>query len=303
MLMKLLLFSLLAIALALPSSGSAVPLTTADPAPQPTAAAPPERQLSGPARDVVKMLKSGVPEEVVKTFIQTSSSFFNLTPDDIVQLQALGISEVLTVTMLNHDKAQREKANLAGPPSPPATAQAPVVEGAPAASDAAIYSNLAPYGYWNDVPGYGWAWQPYGWLGYDYYPWAWLGFGYWWNCPGRGWCWFPHSHFRNFDHFRGNGLFFGHNHLTTAGFNRGLQSPTRSAGQTLAFRNSTGINRATTGLRSSSPWVSGRFSSGSGFRTAATAGFSSRGGGSFRSGVGGGGFRSGGGGGFHSGHR
>src|ERR1044071_7469523 len=112
MLMKLLLFSLLAIALALPSSGSAVPLTTADPAPQPTAAAPPERQLSGPARDVVKMLKSGVPEEVVKTFIQTSSSFFNLTPDDIVQLQALGISEVLTVTMLNHDKAQREKANL-----------------------------------------------------------------------------------------------------------------------------------------------------------------------------------------------
>src|SRR5947209_17209450 len=101
--------------------------------------------------------------------------------------------------MLNHDMTDHPPV-MAGTTAPP-TVTPPLTPNA-SATDYDVYNNLAPYGYWNEVPDYGWCWQPYSGLGYDYYPWGWLGLGYWWNFPGRGWCWFPHSHFRGFDRFR-----------------------------------------------------------------------------------------------------
>lgn len=86
-----------------------------------------------------------------------------------------------------------------------------------AAADAADLSN---YGYWADVPGTGYCWQPYGitadWLpfsagGWMYYggrgwmwissePWGWLPYhyGHWIYHPGNGWVWCPGP----FNHFQ-----------------------------------------------------------------------------------------------------
>src|SRR5207249_4146462 len=106
----------------------------------------------------------------------------------------------------NHDTAVRENPRLSQAPVAPVAPGSAVT---PPLNDSAVYSNLAPYGYWDLSPDYGYYWQPYSWLGYDYYPWGWLSFGFWWNFPGRGWCWFPHSHFRGFNHFHGTRSFAG----------------------------------------------------------------------------------------------
>jgi hypothetical protein len=187
-------------------------------------------KLSQPARDIVKMTVSGVPEDVIRSYINNSPSVFNLSADNIINLQGVGVTAGVTASMLNHDKSIRDNAPVfqqpvpGQPPAPQPNAPYP-----PASDQAAVYppaetqvvynySDLSPYGSWNYLADYGWSWQPFGWLGYNYYPWGLLRFGNWWNCPGRGWCWFPGSHFRAGVGFRGgeHGFFGG-----TAGFGHG----------------------------------------------------------------------------------
>ena len=83
------------------------------------------------------------------------------------------------------------------------------------------YQDLAYYGGFMNVPGYGLAWQPFGasnWLGWDpynsgawtylggfgyawasAYPWGWMPYhyGYWANMPTYGWFWVPGNSFSN----------------------------------------------------------------------------------------------------------
>ncbi len=249
------------------------------------------------------MLASGVSEEVVKAYIQNAPSTFSLNAEDIIRLQEMGVSGNLTAEMLKHDKTLRESAGVSAlPPSAPPV-QPPVAPGAvtpPLVSDYDVYDNLAPYGYWYDWPGYGWCWQPYSWLGYNAYPWAWLGFGYWWNSPGRGWCWRPHSQFRGFDRshvFRSSSAV---NHFGGSRFST-FQSHARSFATMPATHSVINANRGTAAVRSSAwaPTFSGGFhgSVGGGFHG---GGSFHSGGGSFHGG-GGGGFHGGGGGGFHGG--
>jgi hypothetical protein len=170
-------------------------------------------------RDVIKMLKSGVSEDVVKAYIQNSPSTFNLTADDIIQLQGAGVAPSTTTAMLNHDAALRQNGSVPpAPPDQPALPPPDQSQGAttapaypPTTADygdaAAYYNTLAPYGDWSYLPDYGYCWQPYGtfWALYPTwgYPWGWLDTG-WWFCAGRGWCWFPRFHDRGFGP--------GHNH-------------------------------------------------------------------------------------------
>ena len=133
----------------------------------------------------------------------------------------------------------------------PGTAQP--VASAPG-NDSEVYNNLTPYGNWVESPDYGWYWQPYSWLAYDYYPSFWLGFGYWWNYPGRGWCWSPHSHFRGFSRFQaGRASFAG----TRSGVSRvgGFQAHSRVASVPASSRAGAGINRGGAIARTS-PWAS-----------------------------------------------
>ena len=250
------------------------------------------------------MARSGVSEEVIKAFIQSASATFSLAPEDIIRLQDLGVSASLTTAMLNHDTALRDnpRGNVAPPVAPPG--QPPVVSAPLTPNDGEVYGNLSPYGYWNEVPDYGWCWQPYSWLAYDYYPWGWLGCGYWGNIPGRGRCWFPHSHFAGFNplHPWNRSSFavnrFAGSRVTT------FQNRTRTFTPSVAPRSVMSVNHANVGVRSSpsASSFSGGFhgSVSSGVHGSVSTGFHGSVGGGFHGG-GGGGFHAGGGGGFHGG--
>src|SRR5438105_10903581 len=108
------LYLLLGALITLPMTGwSVLPASPeAGPAAPPPAATP-ESGFSSPARQVLKLLEAGVPEEVVKAYIESSSSAFNLTPENIIYLEELGVSSTLTTGMLTHDKSLRENANAA----------------------------------------------------------------------------------------------------------------------------------------------------------------------------------------------
>jgi len=243
----------------------------ADDAPAPAAAGNPAiAKLSQPARDIVKMSVSGVPDDVIKSFINGSPAVFNLTPDNIINLQGVGVTASITTTMLNHDKGIRDNAPVMPPtmpgqmpPQPGAQYPQPVDQPAQTVYQPAVtqpvydYTDLSPYGSWNYVTDYGWCWQPFGWLGYNYYPWGLLSWGRWWNCPGRGWCWFPGSHFRSPGFAGGGRQFFngrsgGFSHASvgfnhgTAGFGRGSSSLSRPA----SFGHTASVSHAFAGVRS-----------------------------------------------------
>jgi len=241
----------LAAALAIAPLGSSFALATAEtPPPVPPAAL--DATLSPPVRGVIKMVKSGVAEDVIQIYIQEATVPFSLTPDAIIQLRDMGFSSTLTTAMLAHDKTLRDSYGVAGGATAPQVVAQPPVQPAvaPSANDYAVYNNLAPYGYWSDLPDYGWCWQPYSWV--TYYPTFWLGFGYWWNCPGHGWCWSPHSHFHGYH----GGFHSGHG---TVAFNHtGVNG---AAGFHTASHATTGFSHATVNS-GSSPWVT-RFNGGS----------------------------------------
>src|SRR3954471_22218729 len=93
------LFLVLALTVA-PLAGWPAAALTTDTSPQPQAStADSASKLSGTARDVVKMTQAGVPDEVVKAFVESSSSTYNRTADNIIHLKELGISGPLTAAM------------------------------------------------------------------------------------------------------------------------------------------------------------------------------------------------------------
>ena len=146
--------------------------------------------LSGDLQEVVKLAESSVGEEVILAFIQNSPRAFNPSPEQILYLTDLGISDVIITALVNHKGAEVAAAPAAVPPSvemptaPPAPptvptynpepplvagyptemepAPAPVVvyEPSPAVEYNYFYSPLAPYGSWVQLTDYGWCWQP-----------------------------------------------------------------------------------------------------------------------------------------------
>lgn len=209
-------------AVLMPLASWAASATTDTPA-TPELVIPADLKLSQPVRDVEKMAKSGVSEDVIKTYIDSSPHAFNLSADNIIQLQGAGVSGGLTSEMLTHDKELADQAAaqspfpagqvVAPPPSPypypaaggqtvPDQYQNPVSTYDIPQDLSPYYSELSPYGNWCYAPDYGWCWQPGFGLGYGGYPWGILAGGYWWNCPGYGWCWFPGRGYG----FRGRGF-------------------------------------------------------------------------------------------------
>src|SRR4051794_38569143 len=215
--------------------------TNASASPPPKVATDLTKQLSPPVQDVVKLIKAGVSADVVTAYVQSSSSTFNLAPQTIIQLQDMGIPGPVTTAMLSHDKELRDKGSMMArstpPAQPPSNEEAQPETQAPPYTADQLYSNLAPYGSWGDMTGYGPYWQPYSWLGYNSYPWGWLGGGSWSFFPTQGWCWFPSSHFHNhnnfahFNHFNNFNRFNNFNHFANANrfnnfnhFNNGFNS-------------------------------------------------------------------------------
>lgn len=198
------------------------------------AAAATPANLSLGASEVVKLVSSGVSEEVVLAYIQNSQAVFNLSADDVLYLKDIGLSPQVTSAMLNHDSTLRgqtaQYAPVATTPTPiPATAlvpattatvatttiTAPVYVSSPPADVVYFYNDLAPYGTWVSLEGFGWCWQPravlvsrgwrpycdgghwiytdFGWYWQSDYTWGWAPFHYgrWHLHPSCGWVWLP----------------------------------------------------------------------------------------------------------------
>lgn len=266
--------------------------------------------LSHQANEVVRLVSSGVAPDVIKAYIDNAPSTFNLTSDNIIHLQQLGVSAPLMAEMLNHDRAFRQMAMSSAAAAAAASAQQqayPPSEQQPGYTsdngdisqvDPNSYNQLQPYGNWNYIPAYGWGWQPSVGLAFSAWPWPILGTGFWWSCPGFGWCWFPHSAFFHGGFHSGfhSGFAHGFNHGFNNGFNHGFNH-----GFTGGFHGSTGFGRAVVTPHSFSS--SGFHGSMGGFHgNVASGGFHSFGGsmGGFHGGMGG--FHGGSmGGGFHGG--
>ena len=165
--------------------------------------------------------------------MQNSPAPFNLSADDVTYLRDLGISSAVVTAMMNRDKALVQQPapynynqQLYPPASPPPPA--PVATQEPVADTSAVtyatdapedvsyfYSDLAPYGSWVNLAGYGWCWQPTtvavnhdwrpycdgghwdytdaGWFWDSDYSWGWAPFHYgrWFHHERNGWVWFP----------------------------------------------------------------------------------------------------------------
>ena len=260
------------------------------------AAVPDNAKLSQPARDIVKMTVSRIPEDVIKSYINNSPTVFNLSADNIINLQGVGVSSAVTASMLMHDKSVRDNAPVLQPqmpgqpqmPQPNAPYPGMPDQGAvnPPIDSQTVYdySTLSPYGDWNYVADYGWYWQPYGWLGYDYYPWGYLRFGRWCNFSGRGWCWLPGSHFRAGAGFTGGHHSFGG---TSGGGGRGTVGAGNfwhgsvGGARPAPVRHSAGVSHAMSGahsVRSASFGASHFSGGGSHFSSGGGGGHSSGGG-------------------------
>ena len=207
--MKRFKFSVLALALAaFPLLAGATLVEAPAPAPgAPVSNADASSKLSPPAREVLKMAVSGVPDDVIRAYIDSSGSTFNLTSDGIISMQGVGVSTAVTSFMLAHDKAIIDRATAYNPPPPAPVIEQPQAE--PMAQpnsvqvttipyDPAYYSGLAPYGGWYNDAAYGAYWAPYPGVDWSLYPWGYgyFGGGRWWHHPYRGWCWSPGFGFR-----------------------------------------------------------------------------------------------------------
>jgi len=200
----------------------------APPTPAPVSALPIMNLTGIPTsgvRDVIKMVNSGISEDVILAFIQANPATFNLNADAIIRLQKERVSSTLITAMMNRDTELRLAQNSPPPPSSqpamPPTDASSTPGTYPSAADyneaSSYYNTMSPYGSWAYTPDYGYYWQPTTrfWDTYtgSYYPWTWLSTG-WWYYPNRGWCWFPRLHVRGYGHSHEHGYGFPVRHAT-----------------------------------------------------------------------------------------
>src|SRR5262249_29508598 len=156
-------------------------------APPGSAAVP--ANISSATAEVIRLAESGTSEDVILTFIQNSTSSFNISADQILYLRDIGLSSQTITAMLNRDNVLRNQtqsytydqkvyppttqpqvapAPIAAPteepvapaPAPTVETPAPVYVSSPPAEVSYFYSDLAPYGTWVQLEGVGWCWQP-----------------------------------------------------------------------------------------------------------------------------------------------
>jgi hypothetical protein len=197
--------------------------------------------------EVIKLAESGLDENVMLAYVSNSPSAFGLGSEEIIFLTDIGVPGPVISAMIQKDHLlSQAPPPMMIPPAgpamfpptnvfttyqamtpPPAYAAPTQMEPPPAMTQeqapppedpyAGYYDNLAPYGNWVNVDGYGvcWqpavavvntAWRPYcdhghwvysncGWYWYSDYSWGWCAFHYgrWLPHATLGWCWVPGS--------------------------------------------------------------------------------------------------------------
>jgi len=173
--------------------------------------------LSWGAAEVEKLVRSGVGDDVVLSFIAQSQVYFSLSAADIVALKSAGVSSQAVAAMLDHDSAMHNQ-QLASTPGASAAYPTPVTTVPSAPAPATETSNPAstttvvvtpspapapPVEVIPVSPGPDYLWTP-GWWSWNGGAWIWFG-GYWGHPTRPGHVWFK----GNFYHGRGAESFRG----------------------------------------------------------------------------------------------
>jgi len=202
-----------------PQTSNAQTDSATPPAPDDSTALPPDIYPSSSLAQVVKLTQSGVSEEVIMTYVTTTTSLFSLNSDQIIYLKDIGVPDTVVQAMIQRDQALQQQGYQPSQPAPaPDSAAVAPTDVAPPSGNVTVdyfYNTLSPYGAWVDVEGYGrcWrptvvaynsAWQPYGdhghwvytddgWYWMSDYSWGWAPFHYgrWFRDARFGWCWYP----------------------------------------------------------------------------------------------------------------
>jgi hypothetical protein len=195
---------------------------------------PPTIRSTGPVADVIRLVTSGVDQSVLMGFVTNSANLFNLSSDEIIYLNDLGVPSGVVEAMLQRDRFLKEAAasvavappaplpseeiaapqpppaplDITPPASPPPPAAPVTLEQQPPVEtvDAGFYDALTPYGSWVDIEGCGPCWQPAvavlnpGWQPYlDGGRWIYTDCGWYW-LSGYSWGWAAFHYGRWFHH-------------------------------------------------------------------------------------------------------
>ena len=205
--------------------------------------------ISPDVQEVLTLSRQHMDDSVITNYIMSTGKSYKLSAQDIIYLNNQGVSQPVINTLLQTSSGAGAQPQPSAPPAPaepPAPAPAPTeapapVENAPAepvpaspppvaGADVAVPSSpapdvaaapaptmdyfqgqLAPYGNWITVPGYGTVWQPAvdaswrpyydgghwvytdaGWFWQSDYPWGDIPFHYGrWAYSAAGWVWVP----------------------------------------------------------------------------------------------------------------
>ncbi len=200
----------------------------------------PPSNLSPDLQEVVKLSQAHMGDDVIVNYIRNSGKSYKLSADDLIYLNSQGVSQgVISALQTATSPSPNPPPVAAAPatpasyaptpaaagPVPPGPAPAPAMmapspaappAGAPPVSLDYFHAQLAPFGTWVEVPGYGLCWRPDSairanpdwrpyydmgqWVQTDNglfwqseYTWGDIPFHYgrWVLVPGRGWFWAP----------------------------------------------------------------------------------------------------------------
>ncbi|HLX63734.1 MAG TPA: DUF6600 domain-containing protein [Planctomycetota bacterium] len=170
---------------------------------------------------IIKMQQNGVSQPVLMAYVQNSTTMYDPSAEEIVQLQDAGVPPQVILAMIERGKELSTAASgsnvLATNPSvTDVSADDGVVAPAPDDQNVSFfYEALAPYGEWVSTQDYGWCWHPTGvsietdwrpyangghwvwtdsgWYWESSYPWGWAPFHYGrWSYDDRyHWVWSP----------------------------------------------------------------------------------------------------------------
>ena len=200
----------------------------------------PPSNLSPDLQQVVKLSQAHMGDDVIVNYIRNSGKSYKLSADDLIYLNSQGVSQGVISALQTATSPSPNPAPVAPVPAtpasyaptpaaagpvPPAPAPAPAMTAPPPAAPPAgappvsldyFHAQLAPFGTWVEVPGYGLCWRPDSairanpdwrpyydmgqWVQTDNglfwqseYTWGDIPFHYgrWVLVPGQGWLWAP----------------------------------------------------------------------------------------------------------------
>jgi hypothetical protein len=166
--------------------------------------------------ELVRLVRAGVEENILLSYIEHSVRFFELDADRIIYLTDLGVPSVVIEAALERDKQLFQEGIAPTEAAEPAGQTALNTNDVlPEVTEEYLYGTLAPYGSWIYIEGYGRCWQPTvvtyhagwrpycdngrwvytdcGWYWMSDYSWGWAAFHYgrWFRHYRYGWCWWP----------------------------------------------------------------------------------------------------------------